>query len=304
MKRWLPIFALSRPVTVLMGFLALVVISAIAWTRIPLQMMPSGFEPGFLYVWVPYPDAAPQEVDEQIVRPVLEELSTVMGIESISSSAESGDAGFALNFHGSVDMGEAYSSVVDRMEQNPLPLLPDDAEDYGVFKFDTDDTPILWAGVSYSESMSDPYYMMTRVVKPRLERIPGVARVDTWGVPQWVVQIDFERDKMYSHAVDLGSLQRKMRQDNMQMSGGRITDQGSHRHIRSIARIANVETLENYPVKDNLVLSDIATITVGGLLSSSINRIGNGTESRGDRSQEGVEREHGRGDEGADRCPR
>ena len=198
MKRWLPIFALSRPVTVLMGFLALVVISAIAWTRIPLQMMPSGFEPGFLYVWVPYPDAAPQEVDEQIVRPVLEELSTVMGIESISSSASPGDAGFALNFHGSVDMGEAYSSVVDRMER-ALPLLPDDAEDYGVFKFDTDDTRFC-GRVSYSESMSDPYYMMTRVVKPRLERIPGVARVDTWGVPQWVVQIDFERDKMYSHA--------------------------------------------------------------------------------------------------------
>ena len=39
-----------------------------------------------------------------------------------------------------------------------------------------------------------------------------------------------------------------------------------------------METLENYPVKDNLVLSDIATITVGGLLSSSINRI-NGTEA-------------------------
>ena len=85
-----------------MGFLALVVISVIAITRIPLQMMPSGFDTGFLYVWIPYPDASPQEVDEQIVRPVQEELGTVVGIDTIRSSAESGDAGFSLNFHGSV----------------------------------------------------------------------------------------------------------------------------------------------------------------------------------------------------------
>lgn len=272
MRRVLPQLALSRPVTVLMCFLALVVISSIAWTRIPLQMMPSGFEPGFLYVWVPYPDSSPQEIDEQLVRPIEEELGTIAGIDTIESHANQGDAGFELHFHGSVDMGEAYSSVVDRMER-AMPRLPEDALDYGVFKFDMDDAPILWAGVSFADSLSDPHHVMTRIVQPRLERIPGVARVDIWGVPKFVVQIDYDRDKLYSHGVDLGSLQRRMRGDNLQMSGGRITEQGAHRHVRSIARIDNVNTLINYPVKDNLVLSDIATIQVGGLLSTDFNRI-------------------------------
>jgi HAE1 family hydrophobic/amphiphilic exporter-1 len=260
-----------------MGFLALVVICSIAWMRIPLQMMPSGFEPGFLYVWVPYPDSSPQEIDEQLVRPIEEELGTVTGLHTIVSHAGQEDASFELHFHGSVDMGEAYSAVVDRMER-AMPLLPEDALDYGVFKFDMDDAPILWAGVSLSESIADPHHVMSRIVQPRLERIPGVARVNTWGVPQRVVQIDYERDKLYSHGVDLGSLQRRMRQDNLQMSGGRITDQGAHRHVRSIARIDDVNTLINYPVKDNLVLKDIATIRVGGLLSSDFNRI-NGQEA-------------------------
>ena len=43
MNRWLPAFAVSRPVTVIMAFIALLVLGFIALHRIPLDMFPDGF---------------------------------------------------------------------------------------------------------------------------------------------------------------------------------------------------------------------------------------------------------------------
>ena len=63
MRRWLPETAYSRPVTVLMVFVALLVLGALAWVRIPIQLMPEGFEPHFLWVQVPFPNASPAETD-------------------------------------------------------------------------------------------------------------------------------------------------------------------------------------------------------------------------------------------------
>ena len=57
MRSWLPALAVRHPVTVLMTFLATLVLGALAYARIPLQMMPSGFSPPFMWVWVPYEDA-------------------------------------------------------------------------------------------------------------------------------------------------------------------------------------------------------------------------------------------------------
>jgi multidrug efflux pump subunit AcrB len=49
-NRWLPAFAVKRPVTVIMAFVALCVLGVIAYSRIPLDMMPPGFNAP--YIWI------------------------------------------------------------------------------------------------------------------------------------------------------------------------------------------------------------------------------------------------------------
>ncbi len=277
LRERLPALSFDRPVTVLMLFAACLVIGVLAYTRVPLQMMPNGFEPGFLWVWVPYNDASPTEVDEQIVRPIEAQFGTVTGIKNLRSRASSGSASFAIEFYGSVDMDEAYNTVVDRLER-AMPDLPDDAERYGVYRYNPSDEPVVWAGVSLPEEMEDPYHVMTRIVQPRLERIPGVASMDVWGVPQRSVWIDFDKERVYAHGIDLGNLQGRLMQDNFQQSAGQITDRGMVRNARSLSRIDDVEALRMYPVKTDVVLQDIADVRLRAAYSASINRV-NGEEA-------------------------
>jgi len=259
MRRWLPSLAVRRPVTVLMGFLALLVTGVIALADIPLQMMPSGFDPPFMWVWVPYGDSTPADTDAKVVGPLQEHLSTVPGLKELESRASTGSAGFGLEFHQSVDLDEAYNSVVDRMER-AMPDLPDEVDRYGIWRFDPDSEPIVWAGAAIPESVEDPHNIMANVVTPRLERVPGVAQVELWGVDEKVVWIDFDRDALFAHGVNLYALMGTLGSDNFQLASGRLEDQGQVRYVRSLARYEDLTDLARTPVAPGVVLEDIATI--------------------------------------------
>ncbi|MCP4806831.1 MAG: efflux RND transporter permease subunit [Proteobacteria bacterium] len=279
MRRWLPALAVRRPVTVLMGFLALLVTGVIALADIPLQMMPSGFDPPFMWVWVPYSDSTPLDTDQKIVAPVQEHLSTVPGLKGMDSLAGTGSAEFGLEFHQGMDLDEAYNSVVDRMER-AMADLPEDADGYGIWRFDPDDEPIIWAGASIPDEIEDAHPVMIDIVQKRLERAPGVAKVEIWGVDEKVVWIDFDRDALFSHGVNLYELMGTLRTDNFQLASGRINDRGQVRYVRSLARYESLEELARTPVRPGVVLEDIAEIHYRVEPSASIWHL-DGKESAG-----------------------
>lgn len=272
MTRWLPSFSVNRPVTVVMCFIALLVLGTIAWSRIPLEMMPGQFVLNKLWVWVPYADSTPRENDNALVQPVVEQLSTAPGISKIESRARSGNAQFTLEFHRSMDMDEAYNAVADRMER-AMPDLPDDVDNYWIWKWDPSDEPILWSGISLPEDLDDPHRLVTDVVQKRLERIDGVGKVDVWGVDPKRVFVEFHLDRIQTHGVSLYDVIGRLGSDNFQKASGRIVDRGKVRYVRSLARYETLDTLRQTPIKEGVVLDDIATITHRVDLSASIAHI-------------------------------
>lgn len=272
MRRWLPAAAWDHPVTVFMGCLALLVLGLISYQSIPVQMMPEGYEPSFLHVRVGLADASPKEVDERIVRPVEGQLATIAGLADLSSEADEDSASFNLEFHQSVDMDRAYNDVTDRLER-AMADLPDDVENYWIWRFNPADEPIVWAGVSTPDTVSDPYFVLTKVVQPRIERIPGVAAIDIWGVPQRRIGVDFDREKLLTHGLNTYQIQQAIWADSFQMSGGRIEDRGTDRLVRSVSRMTDIEELRNFPIADGLVLEDVARVEYELVGDRSINRI-------------------------------
>ena len=63
---FLPAFSLRRPVTTSMLLAATLVLGAISYSGIPVQLMPRGYDHPYLWVWMPYNNASPQEVERTI----------------------------------------------------------------------------------------------------------------------------------------------------------------------------------------------------------------------------------------------
>ena len=272
MREWLPTLAVNRPVSVVVAFIGLIVLGLIAWGQIPLQLMPDGLEADQLFVQIPNPGSTPRETDERVVAPVYAQLATIPGVASIRTNAEANSAGFQIQFAPGGSVDEAYNNVIDRLER-ALPDLPDEADRYLVFKFDPGDIPIIFGGVSIPETVDDPGYLVERVIGPAIERVPGVASIDTFGVPKRQIYIEFDREKIIAHALDVGSVQRRLQSDNFQMASGKVEEKGSTFLIRSLSEMNDVNELATFPVRDGIVLSDIATISQVAAMSSDIGRL-------------------------------
>ncbi len=279
MKRWIPSFSVHRPVTVVTLFAVIFVVGLIAWFRVPVQMMPSGWVTPRLWLWVDYEDSTPLETEARLVRPLEEQLSTVAGIKHLEADAQSDGANLSVEFHGDVDMDEAYNAVGDRVER-AMAELPSDVERVWIWRFDPNDEPVIWAGISAPPGMGDEdmHFLTTRVIQKRLERVGGVGRVDVWGVPEPVVWVDFDRDRLMAHGVDLMSVITRLGGDNVQLGAGRVHERGEVRYVRSLARFGSLDDLRKWPVGEGLVLTDIADVRYAPAASADISRI-EGNES-------------------------
>jgi len=268
----LPRFALRRPVTVAMVFLAFLVLGSIAWKQIPVQLMPGGYNVPYLWLWVPYQDANPREIEQSIVRPMEDALETVPDLRTMRSRAATDHAGFQLQFEQHADMSEAWSDVMDRAERT-MPELPDDAERYFVYKYNPSDQPVLWAAVTYPDSEDDPAYLLESRLVRSLERVPGVARVEYHGVHRARVYIDFHREAIERHGVNLYEVMESLEGDSFTVASGEVRDGGRVTLVRGVANYEGVESIASRPISGGLRLDDIATVVFGRPASTYIHRV-------------------------------
>jgi HAE1 family hydrophobic/amphiphilic exporter-1 len=257
--RWLATMSVHRPVTVVMGFIALLVLGTIAWTQVPLEMMPGRFTLNKMWVWMPYQDSNPRETEQQVVRPVEEHLASTPGLKEMESRASQRGARFSLEFHRSISMDSAYNAVIDRLER-AMADLPEQVDRYWVYRWNPSDEAIMWAGLSIPESVDDPHWIVTEVIQKRIQRVPGVGKVDVWGVHPRRVFIDFDLDLLMTHGVSLYEVIGELGSDNFQLASGRVVDDGKVRYVRSLAKYPDLDTLKDHPIKPGVTLADIAAV--------------------------------------------
>ena len=130
-----------------MIFCALVLLGVVALRKLPVQLMPAGFDPAFMMVRVPYPGANPTEVEEEIVLPLENALYTVRGIQEVNCRASNDSARCWVEFSNFVDMEETYNIVADRVERLRATEWPDDIERVYLRRFNPDNDPTMHVGV-------------------------------------------------------------------------------------------------------------------------------------------------------------
>ena len=117
-------FMTRRPVALTMVFVAAVVFGYFSYGRLPVTLMPELSYPT-LTVRTEYPGAAPEEVENDISRPVEDALGVVGGLRRVSSISRAGVSDVVLEFSWDTPMSDA---IQDSLEKLDLILLPQEAE--------------------------------------------------------------------------------------------------------------------------------------------------------------------------------
>lgn len=252
-------FSLQRRITVLVFFLSIMVVGAIATRNIPLELFPKGFEGQWLQVRVPWRNAPTQEVLEKVTLPLEEELSTVRGLDGMSSYSRVGMSSVFLSFKNKTDMDVAYREVRDRVERAKL-VFPDDIDKVFIRKEDSSGIPISVIGLAIDNSVSDSYNLVQKEVVLPLSRIDGVATVETQGLEEKEILIEVDKELAESNNLSIYDLAQTMGNDNFTMASGQVRDSGKKYLLRSLAQYKSLEELQNKMLSPTVRLKDVATI--------------------------------------------
>ncbi|WP_182068370.1 efflux RND transporter permease subunit [Stenotrophomonas pavanii] len=253
-------FSIRRPVTTIMCFVSLVVIGLIASFRLPLEALPDISAP-FLFVQIPYTGSTPEEVERTIIRPVEESLATMTGIKRMRSSATSEAALIYIEFSDwDRDIAIAASDARERIDAIRSDL-PDDLQRYNVFKWSSSDQPVLKVRLASTTDLTTAYDMLDREFKRRIERIPGVARVDITGAPPNEVEIAIDPNRLNAHGLSVNELSERLRTLNFSISAGQIDDNGQRVRVQPVGEITDLQEMRDLVINaKGLRLGDIADV--------------------------------------------
>ena len=258
----IPRFSVHRPVTVVMILLTMLVVGFIAYQRIAIALIPDGLEGNQLYIQCQYPNASPRDVEEKVSRKIEDIVGTVPGVKRVYSYSRNGSASVRVEFQTGTNLRSAYALLSDRIDR-VKPLLPDDIDRINVYRFDSNDRPMLNLVAAVPRDMDDAAYRMENFVKPALQRIEGVGNVEIWGLQSRQVQVELIDERLRSHRIEPAQMIQTLRAQNLTQSGGYVFDGGKKIYVRSLGKFESAEHIGSLiidPAK-RLRLSDVANVS-------------------------------------------
>ena len=251
-------FSLNRKVTMFMVFLTILAVGLISAKRLPLEMNPRGLEGHYMSVHARWNVGVPPETMDKIGLPLEEELSTVRGLDHITTHGYKWGARVELRFKHDADMDVAYREVRDRVERART-RFPEGTEKPYIYKHQPGAEPAVSFRISYDKD-SDYYDLINKHVITPLQRIDGVADID-FKISQREVKIEVDKARAEAHGVNIRQLANVLRSDNFTLASGSVVDGDKKYTLKSSSAFENMKAIEDLPIKPSVFLRDIATVS-------------------------------------------
>ncbi len=255
----LPRWSLRNPVTASMAIVSIIVLGAVAATKLPLAFLPEVDFPG-LDVTIPYPNALPAQVEEEITRPAEEALATLSGVRRIFSYSSANTANLFIQFDWGVDIQPLRVEAREKLERI-RDQLPVDVDRIQVNSFRSSDIPVLECRVSAERDLSQSWELLDRHVADPLRRVPGVAKVELYGVEPPEVQIRFRMADLRRHGLEAREVVQQLEASNHSLSAGALRHGDEEWPLRVVNTFASLDEIRGFPLRvQGLTLADVATV--------------------------------------------
>ena len=260
--------AIKKPVTVTVGVILLVLFGLISLFRIPIQLTPNVDLPE-ISVETRWDGASPLEVEREIVDVQEEELKNLEGLDEIKSESRDGMAYINLMFEIGTDTDEALLRVSNKLDQ--VRKYPDNAEKPLIKSGGRHENAIAWMILrsldGYKGALKQEYDFIDKHVKPRIERISGVASTNIYGGMERELQVIVDPEALAARKVPIPELMRALDIENNNISAGNF-DEGKRRYIaRTVGEYKSVEDVSKVIIKREngipVAVGDIAGVQLG-----------------------------------------
>ncbi|MFC0273553.1 efflux RND transporter permease subunit [Metabacillus herbersteinensis] len=266
-------FSIKRPIFTLVTMALILIMGVVSVLNIPLKLIPE-INPPVGVVVTNYQGASPNEVVEKVSKPLEESLSTVQGLDTITSRSQENASLILMQFSWTTSIDEVQDEIQSKMTQAPL---PDDADSPRFLKFDPAQFPIIQLSLTSSEN-EERLQELAEELEGELNKTEGVASVNLSGIETDEVRVELNQEKLKENIVSQAEVVDVIRANSVTTPGDIVVTEGKQLTTRVVSTIDSVDILKNLVITKNqdngedIKLSDVATVAISPQESFTITR--------------------------------
>ena len=255
--------SIHRPIFMSCILVAMLVVGSLSISKMPVELFPDVSFP-VVTVNTIYPGAGPNEMETLVSKPLEEELGSVSGVKTVRSINLESVSTVVVEFTLETDVKFAEQQVRDRVSTAKR-KLPDEIEEPTIRRIDPADQPIMMAAVSAPLEEGKLYDLASEEIRPKLEQIAQVGRVELVGGRKREIQVQLDREKIKAREIPVVQVVQKLKDFGQNVPAGKVSQEQGEVVFRTLGEFNNLEQIQKATVSflGNDVptkISDIGTV--------------------------------------------
>ncbi len=258
--------SIKRPVLATVMSLTIVLFGLLSLMRLPVREYPD-IDPPVVSITTFYRGASPTVVETEITDVLEEQLATLEGVKTLTSSSREQGSVITVEFELTRNVETAANDVRDRVSR-VRGSLPREANDPVISKVDVNAQAIVWVALSSERhntlELSD---IADRVLKERIQRLSGVGSVIIGGERRYAMRVWLDQQRMAARGVTAQDVEGAIRASNTEIPAGRVEGTGREFTVQTRGNLVTPEEFSNIVVAQSgdqpVKLSDVATVSIG-----------------------------------------
>ncbi|ANH81131.1 multidrug transporter AcrB [Niabella ginsenosidivorans] len=214
-------------------------------------------------VVVVYPGTNPKDMEELVVKPLEKEIYGLENMKRIRTSIFDGLAVLSVEYRYNVNVDDKYQEL-EREVNSLRPKLPQDIYSIEVKKIDPSNVNILQIALVSENASRDKLNRAADDLQDALEQVPGLKNVEVQGIPDRLIRIDIQPDKMMQLKVPLTLISGALQSEVANIPGGSINQGNKTYSVKTNNGFNNLEEIKNVVVSSrngsSILLKDLASI--------------------------------------------
>ncbi|WP_420632875.1 efflux RND transporter permease subunit [Candidatus Palauibacter sp.] len=240
------------------------VIAGLSAARNLVQEVLPEFSLDRVQIVVPYPGAAPEEVEESIVRRIEEQIRAVEGLRRVEATASEGLASVIAEFKAGTDLGRALNEV--KAEVDRIPTFPAAAERPEVREITSRQSVVRL--LVYGDVPERTLKELAYDIEEGLSSLPEVSLAETNGARPYEISIELPLRRLRALGLTLDDVAFAVRQSSLELSAGKVSTEGEEILVRTLGQNYDQADFEDIivltrPDGTSVRLGDIATVRDG-----------------------------------------
>jgi HAE1 family hydrophobic/amphiphilic exporter-1 len=222
-----------------MLIMSLVVVGAFAYMSLGVDLLPKVDVPTVIVTTV-NPGATAEEIETEITKRIEDAVNTISEIDEVRSTSVQGLSTVIVSFTLEKNGDIGAQEIRDKVSQ-AQPDMPETAEAPVIIKRDPDADPILQLVVSGDRSIREITEIADKEIKPRLENVKGVGEIQLVGGLRREIRVWVNPDRMRAYGLSVADVANALRQQNMEMPAGSVTEGANELTVRTLGRLVEPE---------------------------------------------------------------